>query len=148
MDWWPYFALFGVAFAAATLLPAQSELVLGAMLATGRYDAGILLAVATAGNVIGSLANWTIGCFLRRYRDRRWFPVPKGGLDRAERIYRRWGVWTLLLSWVPVVGDPLTLVAGILKTPLRIFLPLVFAAKLGRYLVVAGVVSLVATAAP
>jgi len=142
MDWWPYLALFGVAFAAATLLPAQSELVLGAMLAGGRHDTGLLLTVATAGNVLGSLANWTIGRFLRRYRDRRWFPVPSSGLDRAERIYQRWGVWTLLLAWVPVVGDPLTLVAGVLKTPLRLFLPLVIAAKLGRYLVVAGAVTL------
>jgi len=68
--------------------------------------------------------------------------MPAGGLDRAERIYHRWGVWTLLLSWVPVVGDPLTLVAGVLKTPKRVFLALVIAAKLGRYLVVLGAINL------
>ena len=142
MGWWPYLSLFGIAFLAATIFPAQSELGLAALLATGRFDPWLLILVATLGNVLGSVFNWLIGRFLHGYRSRRWFPVPAKALDRAERTYRRWGIWTLLLSWVPVIGDPLTLVAGLLKAPLRLFLPLVIIAKAARYLVVAGAVQL------
>lgn len=138
----PYLSLFLIAFVAATLLPAQSELALAALLAAGRQDPALLIAAATAGNVLGSLVNWAIGRFLHHHRGHRWFPVPPAALDRAERHYRRWGVWSLLLSWMPVIGDPLTLVAGLLNTPLRLFLPLVLAAKAGRYLALAWAVGL------
>lgn len=142
MELWPYLSLFGIALLAATLLPAQSELALAAFLAAGQGDAWLLIGVATAGNVLGSYINWVIGRFLHHFHDRSWFPVPAPALIRAERLYRRWGVWTLLLSWVPIIGDPLTLVAGFLKTPLKLFLPLVFIAKAGRYMAVAGLVQL------
>jgi membrane protein YqaA with SNARE-associated domain len=140
MVWWPYGSLFGLAFLAATLFPAQSELALGALLATGRYDPWGLVAAATAGNVLGSVLNWVVGRYLHRYRSRRWFPIPEHALLRAERGYARWGYWTLLLSWVPVIGDPLTLVAGLLRTPLWLFLALVTFAKAARYVAVAGLV--------
>ena len=136
-------SLFGAAFLAATLVPAQSELVLAGLLAIGRYDPWLLLAAATAGNVLGSVVNWAIGRFLHHYRDRRWFPIPPRALEKAERTFARWGAWSLLLSWLPVIGDPLTLVAGLLRTPLRIFLPLVLVAKAGRYLAISGLVQLV-----
>ena len=142
MELWPYLALFGVALAAATLLPAQSELVLAGLIATRDHDTWLLIAAATAGNVLGSCVNWGLGRYLHQHRERRWFPVPRHSLARAERSYRQWGVWTLLLSWVPVIGDPLTLVAGLLRTRFKVFLLLVFVAKLGRYLVVAGGVEL------
>jgi membrane protein YqaA with SNARE-associated domain len=142
MEWWPYLSLFGVAFLAATLFPAQSELALAGLLAAGRYDPGLLILAATAGNVLGSAANWVVGRYLHRFRDRRWFPIPGAALNKAERSYRRWGYWTLLLSWVPVIGDPLTLVAGLLRTPLWLFLGFVTLAKGGRYLVVAGLIQI------
>lgn len=142
MEWWPYLSLFGIAFLAATIFPAQSELLLVALIAAGRLDPWLLILVATIGNVLGSVVNWVIGRFLHGYRDRRWFPIPARALERAERTYRRWGLWTLLLSWVPIIGDPLTVVAGLLKAPLRLFLPLVIVAKAGRYLAVAGAVQL------
>ena len=142
MDWWPLLSLFGISFLAATLIPAQSELAVGALVATQRYDPWLLILAATAGNVLGSLVNWLLGRFLHQYRDRHWFPISGSGLERAERIYGRWGVWTLLLSWVPVVGDPLTFVAGLLRTPMKVFLPIVTIAKAGRYCAVAGVVQL------
>jgi membrane protein YqaA with SNARE-associated domain len=130
-----------VALLAATLFPAQSELLLGAMVLSGRYDPAWLLLVATAGNVLGSTVNWAIGRFLESRRGARWFPVSEAALDQAERHYARWGTWTLLLSWLPVVGDPLTLVAGMMRTPFGRFLLLVTLAKLGRYLVVIGAAS-------
>ncbi|TFI58444.1 DedA family protein [Sphingomonas parva] len=142
MYWWPLLSLFGISFLAATLVPAQSELALGALISLGRYDPWLLILTATAGNVLGSLVNWVLGRFLHQYRGRRWFPVSGRSLERAERIYRRWGVWTLLLSWVPIVGDPLTFVAGLLRTPLKVFLPVVAIAKAARYCAIAGVAQL------
>jgi len=58
-------------------------------------------------------------------------------LQEAENWYQRYGKWSLLLSWLPVIGDPLTVVAGVLKVPFVIFVVLVTIAKLGRYLVLA-----------
>lgn len=133
--------LFLAALLAATLLPAQSELLLAGLHLAGRHDAAALVGVATAGNVLGSVVNWLLGRHLMHLSDRRWFPLKGPALARAERFYRRWGVWTLLLAWTPIVGDPLTLVAGIFRTPLAVFLPLVALGKAARYLGVVGVVS-------
>ena len=127
-----YAGLFLAAFLAATLLPAQSEAVLVGLLLAG-HPPGWLLLVASAGNVLGSLLNWWLGRGIVHYRDRRWFPVKPAALERAQGWYRRYGRWSLLLSWLPVVGDPLTLAAGIMREPLRVFLPLVAIAKTGRY---------------
>lgn len=128
-----YAGLFLVAFAAATIFPAQSELLLGSMHASGAYDDGLLLLVATVGNVAGSAANWALGRYLMHFQDRRWFPIPRTMVERATRWYQRFGVWSLLLAWVPVIGDPLTLVAGILRVDFRLFLLLVALGKAGRY---------------
>lgn len=131
-----YAGLFLVAFVAATILPAQSELVLAGLVLAEGYDLGLLLLVATIGNVLGSVVNWAIGRFASRYRGARWFPVPPRALARAERWYARWGLWTLLLSWAPVGGDALTLVAGILRAPIGKFVAVVTIAKAARYVVV------------
>lgn len=134
-----YGGLFLVAFLAATLLPAQSELALAGMIASGRYDTTLLIAVASLGNVLGSAANWLLGLYVTRFEDRKWFPVSRAQMKKAEGWYHRWGRWSLLLSWAPVIGDPLTLVAGVLREPFPIFLALVTIAKVGRYLAVAAV---------
>ena len=131
-----YAALFGTAFLAATILPAQSELLFAYLLRSGEYDWRILFAAATAGNVLGSVFNWVLGRMIERFRDRRWFPVDERALERAQRWYGRWGKWSLLLSWAPIVGDALTVIAGALRTPLTTFLPLVLIAKAGRYCVI------------
>lgn len=133
-----YLGLFLIAFVAATLLPAQSEAALAAAIAQG-YAPWLLVAVATLGNVLGSTVNWWLGRELNRFGDRRWFPVKPAQLARARGWYGRYGRWSLLLSWVPVIGDPLTLVAGVMREPLRVFLSLVGIAKLTRYLVVAAI---------
>ena len=133
-------ALFVAALVAATLLPAQSEVVLTAMLLAGRWDPAVLVAVATAGNVAGSTVNWLIGRFLSDRRDARWFPVPAAALTRAERRFQRFGLPVLLLSWVPIIGDPITLVAGLLRVRLLPFLLIVTIAKGARYAVLAALV--------
>ena len=132
-----YLGLFAAAFGAATLLPLQSEAVLVGLLLNGQYWLWLLLAVATLGNVLGSLVNWRLGRGIERFKDRRWFPVSPTNLERARRHYQRYGHWSLLLSWLPVIGDPLTLVAGVMREPLGRFLLIVTLAKGARYGVLA-----------
>ena len=129
--------LFLAAFAAATLIPAQSEAVLVALILSANQPVWLLLLVATVGNVLGSAVNWAMGRFLFRFAGRRWFPASVTQIDRATGWYARWGHWSLLASWVPVIGDPLTLVAGVLREPFGRFLLIVTLAKGGRYLVLA-----------
>lgn len=128
-----YAGLFAASFLAATVFPFQSELVLLGLLLGGDFPWPALLAVATLGNVLGSVVNWGLGRFLLHFRDRRWFPVNPQAYARVERWYRRYGVWSLLLAWLPVVGDPLTVVAGALRANLALFVVLVTVGKLGRY---------------
>ncbi len=130
-----YAGLFTAAFGAATILPMQSEPVLVGLLLTGKFPVLVLLAVASVGNTLGSIVNWFLGRGIERFRDRRWFPVGEEALERSSRWYRKYGKWTLLLSWMPVFGDALTVVAGVLKEPLLAFTILVFVAKTGRYVV-------------
>lgn len=134
-----YLGLFASALIAATILPMQSEAVLVALLLAGDRPVSLLLAVATVGNVLGAVINWGIGRFLRRFRGHRWFPASERQLARAEGWYLRYGRWALLGSWLPIVGDPITVVAGMLRAPLWSFVLLVTLAKGGRYLVLAAV---------
>ncbi|MER8840780.1 DedA family protein [Mesorhizobium sp. M0913] len=133
-----YAGLFLAASLAATILPMQSEAVLVGLLLAD-YSPWPIIAVASVGNVLGSVINWLLGRGIERFRGQRWFPMNQAQLDRAQIWYRRFGKWSLLLSWLPVVGDPLTVVAGVLREPFRVFLLLVTAAKVGRYLVLAAV---------
>lgn len=128
-----YAGLFAASFLAATILPFPSEVMLAGLLLAGDFPWPVLLAVATAGNVLGSVVNWSLGRFLLHFRDRRWFPVKPESYARMERWFARWGVWLLLLAWLPVVGDPLTVVAGALRVNLALFVLLVGLGKLGRY---------------
>lgn len=132
-----YLGLFLAAFLAATIVPAQSEAVLVGLILAGDQPVLLLFLVATTGNVLGSVVNWLLGRFIEHFRHRPWFPVSQDKLARAEAWYRRFGIWSLLLSWVPIIGDPLTVVAGILRTPFLTFLLLVTIAKAGRYAVLA-----------
>ncbi len=140
MDLTAYLGLFIAAFGAATLLPMQSEAVLAGLLLSGEYSAGTLIAVACLGNVLGSAVNWLLGCYLERFRHKKWFPVTDEKLAKAQATYHRYGRWSLLLSWMPIIGDPITVVAGIMREPLWSFLAIVTVAKGGRYLVLAAVV--------
>ena len=135
-----YAGLFVSAFLAATLFPAQSEAVFVALSLNG-YPIWALIVVAIVANTLGSVVNWWLGRRLEHYRDRSWFPISSRVLDRAAAWYRRFGRWSLLASWVPFIGDPLTLAAGVLREPFWSFLFLVGVAKTGRYLVLAALVS-------
>lgn len=132
--------LFAASLLAATILPAQSEAVLAGLALAGNHSLVVLVAVATFGNVLGACINWLLGRYLEHFKNKRWFPVKEAALDKAARTYQRYGVWSLLLSWVPIIGDPLTVIAGLLRTPFPLFLLLVTIGKLARYLVVVAVV--------
>lgn len=133
----PYGALFASAFLAATLLPASSELVLLGLLAAGRGDPVLLIAVATIGNTAGSVVNWAIGCGAELLHGRRWFPVSRERYEQASSLFRRYGVWTLLFAWLPVIGDALTVAAGAARVGLWRFVALVGFGKAARYLAIA-----------
>ncbi|GAB5413713.1 MAG: YqaA family protein [Congregibacter sp.] len=130
-----YLVLLASAFLAATVLPFYSEVTLFLMLGRGE-DPLALLAVATAGNTLGSVVNWVLGRYLLHFRDRRWFFFSAEQIDRAQRWYQRRGVWSLLLAWMPVGGDGLTLIAGIMRVRLSTFLILVGIGKAVRYIAV------------
>lgn len=136
-------ALFAAAFFAATLLPAQSEAGLAYLVTSTPAHAVLFIAVASLGNTLGAVVNWALGRAVLRGRDKSWFPVKRDRLARAETWYRRYGHWSLLLSWAPIVGDPLTLVAGLLREPFWRFLALVAIAKTARYVIVAAVAAAV-----
>ena len=136
-----YFSVFISALLAATIFPAQSEAVLAYQLSTSPGAMVGLVAVATVGNVLGAVVNWALGRGITRYRDRPWFPVQPRRLETAEQHYRRFGRYSLLLSWIPFIGDPITVVAGVLREPLWSFVLLVSIAKSSRYIVIAAVVS-------
>jgi membrane protein YqaA with SNARE-associated domain len=129
--------LFAIAFVAATILPAQSEAALVGLLVADTQPAILLVAVASIGNVLGAMVNWALGRGVERFRDRRWFPIGPAALDRATGWYRRWGRWSLLLSWAPIGGDALTVAAGVLREPLWSFVVLVTIAKTARYVALA-----------
>jgi membrane protein YqaA with SNARE-associated domain len=134
-----YLSLFFSALIAATILPMQSESVLVGLLLTSTYPISTLIIVATVGNVLGSVINWYLGRYLLRFQQRRWFPSSGPQLERAQNWYRRYGRWTLLGSWLPIIGDPLTVVAGVMREPFLPFLLLVTIAKGTRYLVLAAI---------
>ncbi|MFO0388773.1 MAG: YqaA family protein [Alphaproteobacteria bacterium] len=131
--------LFFASFLAATVFPAQSEGMLAAMHLTGAYNVYALVLVATVGNVLGSCINWLLGKYITHFQHRKWFPVKAAALHKAEATYKKYGVWTLLFAWVPVLGDPLTVAAGFLRTPLPLFLLLVTIGKAARYIAIISV---------
>jgi len=134
-----YTGLFMAALLAATIVPMQSEAVLAGLLLTGDYPVALLLAVASCGNILGAVLNWWLGRFLERFRHRTWFPVNEPRLIQAQGWYQRYGKWSLLLCWMPIIGDPLTVVAGVMREPFPVFLLIAGSAKILRYLVLAGI---------
>ena len=127
--------LFGSAFLAATILPFYSEVLLFALLREGG-DPFTLVVIATLGNTLGAVVNWMLGLYLLHFQDRRWFYFSRRQIDKAQRWFQRYGFWSLLLAWMPVGGDALTLIAGIMKVRLWLFLVLVGTGKALRYIAV------------
>ena len=132
-----YAGLFASAFLAATVLPAYSEILFAGLLAAG-YDPLTLWAVASTGNTLGSVINWLLGRYLLHFQERRWFPFRQSTLGVAQRWFQKFGVWSLLLAWLPVGGDALTFIAGMMRVRFALFIALTAIGKASRYALLLG----------
>lgn len=140
VDFSVYLSLFTVAMLAASILPLQSEAVLTGLLLAGQQSVSSLLIAASLGNIAGAIINWYLGRFILKFQQKRWFPIKASQLEKATYWYQKYGKWSLLFSWAPVIGDPLTVVAGVLREKLLVFIVLVSIAKISRYLILAWLV--------
>ena len=131
-----YLSLFVAAFLAATILPAQSEAGLAGLVILGQYHLLWLIIAASVGNILGAVVNYVIGAGLSTVKRPNWWPETGQAGQRITAFYQRYGAITLLLSWVPIIGDPLTLLAGVMRLSFPLFFCLVSVAKITRYLVV------------
>ena len=131
-----YLSLFFISFLAATILPFSSELTLAGLITTSNYDNVLLLIVASFGNVLGSVVNWVLGFYSRNLTIKKWFPFKETQIERSSKWFNKFGKWSLLFAWVPILGDPITLVAGLLRVRFLDFIILVAIGKVSRYLLV------------
>ena len=131
-----YLTLFLLSFLAATILPFSSELTLAGLIATSNYDNLLLLIVASFGNVLGSVVNWILGFYSRNFTTKKWFPFKDKQIENSSKWFSKFGKWSLLFAWVPIIGDPLTLAAGLLRVKFLEFLILVMIGKISRYIVI------------
>ena len=120
----------------ATIIPFGSEAYLASLIILGKYSIPLLLISASLGNILGSVLNWICGYYSNYFIKKKWFPVSQKKIDKASLFFERYGKWSLLLGWVPFIGDPITFVAGTFKYPFLIFLIFVSIGKIGRYLIV------------
>ena len=131
-----YLSLFFISFLAATVLPFSSELTLAGLISTSNYDNLLLLVVASFGNVLGSVFNWSLGFYSRNLSTKKWFPFKETQIERSSKWFSKFGKWSLLFAWLPIVGDPLTFVAGLLRVRFLDFIILVAIGKVSRYLMI------------
>ena len=131
-----YLSIFAAAFVSATLLPTASEILLLKMAMSGHSDILLLLIFASFGNILGSAVNWALGFFSSQLANKRWFPMRASSLAIASNWFNKFGIWALIFSWVPFVGDPLTFLAGVLRVHFFKFIILVSIGKIFRYVLV------------
>ena len=120
----------------ATIVPFGSEMYFGTLLSLGKYNNFLLLVSASVGNVLGSVFNWICGYYINYFIKKSWFPIKKDKIKKGTDLFNKYGKWSLLLSWVPFIGDPITFVAGTLRFSFVQFIILVSIGKVGRYLVI------------
>ena len=127
--------LFIAAFLAATVLPLSSEIVLSGLLLSGLSPVTLVI-TATTGNVLGSLVNYAFGYWASLFVVKKWLRMSEDDFVRAEQRFIKYGMVSLCFAWVPIIGDPLTVMAGVLRVRLQWFVVLVAAGKLLRYVVI------------
>tara|TARA_B110000037_G_C16760909_1_gene359196 strand:+ start:130 stop:549 length:420 start_codon:yes stop_codon:yes gene_type:complete len=128
-----YISLFLISFLSATIFPLTSELTLAGLINTDKYNSLILIVAASLGNILGSVFNWVLGFYLLKHIDKKWFFFKKEQITSASKWFNKFGLWSLLLAWTPIIGDPLTFVSGILRVNFFLFLILVSIGKICRY---------------
>ena len=129
-----YLSLFTISFLAATILPFSSELMLASMLSIENYNRTLLITFSSLGNILGSVFNWVLGFYFINLQNKKWFPFKEKQISKSSLWFEKYGKWSLLFAWVPIIGDPLTFVAGTMKTKILIFIILVSFGKIARYL--------------
>jgi len=132
-DFEVYTSLFISSFLSSTLLPGHSELTLTTFIFLKKYSIIDLIIFASIGNILGSILNWCMGYYLTNLKNKKWFPINTLRLTRASSWFLKYGKWTLFFSWVPVIGDPLTIIAGVFRVPIYTFILIVSIAKIMRY---------------
>ncbi len=120
----------------ATIVPFGSEVYFATLLSLGKYNNFLLLISASVGNILGSVFNWICGYYINYFVKKSWFPIKQDKIKKGTELFNKYGKWSLLLSWVPFVGDPITFVAGTLRFSFIPFIILVSIGKIGRYLVI------------
>ena len=120
----------------ATIIPFGSEVYFITLLSLEKYNHFILFLVVSVGNVLGSLFNWICGFYINFFIKKSWFPINNKIIDRGNKLFIKYGKWSLLISWFPLIGDPITFAAGTLRYPIIPFLVLVSIGKVGRYLII------------
>ena len=128
-----YLSLFIVSFLAATILPFSSEAILATYLLSETYNKFFLIFIASFGNILGSIFNWFLGVYFLKFQEKKWFPFTNTQIDRSSRWFKKYGKWSLLFAWVPIIGDPITFIAGTMRIKFLIFLLLVSFGKIMRY---------------
>ena len=131
-----YIILFTSSFASSTILPGHSEITLIALITQKKYEVFYLVVFASLGNILGSVLNWYLGLYFLKFKNKKWFPFKENQINKVSKYFLKYGKWSLLLSWVPFIGDALTLVAGMFRVPLNQFVVIVSVAKVSRYIFV------------
>ena len=119
-----------------TFFPFASETYLSTLLLSNKYNPFLLLIFASTGNILGSVISWICGYFVNFFIKKSWFPVNKYLFQKAKDIFKKYGKWSLLFSWVPIIGDPIAFAAGTVKYNITFFLIFVSIGKIARYLII------------
>ena len=128
-----YLFFFLISFFAATIFPFSSELTLVGLLSIKSYSPLALVGIASFRNILGSVFNWYLGFYLLKYINKKWFPFKEHQIKSASKYFNKLGTWMLLFTWTPIIGDPLTFLAGILRVNFLLFLILLSIGKISRY---------------
>ena len=131
-----YFSLFIFCLSLGTFFPFASETFLATQLLSEKYNVFLLIFFASLGNILGSVISWLFGYFVNFFIKKPWFPINNYLLQKGTAIFKKYGKWSLLLSWVPFIGDPIAFAAGILKYNILFFLIFVSIGKVARYLLI------------
>ena len=131
-----YLSLFFLSFFVATIIPFGSEAYLASLIILNQYNIMLLIFSASLGNILGSVFNWICGYYSGYFIKKKWFPIKQKKINEASLFFTKYGKWSLLLGWVPFLGDPITFIAGTLRYSFLHFLLLVSIGKISRYIVV------------
>ena len=131
-----YLSLFIFCLSLGTFFPFASETYLATLLLSEKYNVILLLLFSSFGNILGSVLSWTFGYFINFFLNKSWFPINKYLLQKAADIFKKYGKWSLLLSWVPFIGDPIAFAAGTFRYNILFFLIFVSIGKVVRYLLI------------